>query len=110
MCMNEMVDWGKMGGETRRIKFVIPVGNPNKKWWQFWKKSGVSAKEAQETVSKLISDYKEDIKWDDETGEVSINGDKQIPYQKEYWIPSNSDEKVDITITLDENGNIKKQS
>lgn len=33
MCMNEMVNWCKIGGETKRIKFV----EINKKWWQFWK-------------------------------------------------------------------------
>lgn len=78
--MNEMVDWGKIGSETRRIKFVIPVGNPNKKWWQFWKKSGVSVKDAQKSIQELMSIYKEDVKFDDKTGEIYMN--KEMPSKR----------------------------
>lgn len=108
MCMNEMVDWSKIGGETRRIKFVIPVGN-NKKWWQFWKKSGTSVKDAEKQIQELISLYKEDINFDEKSGEVNMSKNSyQIP--NEYWFPSPQNDDADITITLDENGNIVKKN
>lgn len=73
MCMNEMVDWTKVGNNQIRMKFFIPIGGSNKKWWQFWKKkSGVTLKEAEKTIADLMTKYKEDVKWDDETGTVSI--------------------------------------
>jgi hypothetical protein len=97
-----------MGNNQVRIKYIIQVGNTNKKWWQFWKKSGTTPKQAEEAIAKLMESYKEDIKWDDEKGEVSLN-DTKIPFQKEYWIPS-KEENVDITITFDENGNLIKKN
>lgn len=60
--------------EVRR--FVIPIGG-NKKWWQFWKKSQKS--KAKEEISKLISGYKEDVFFDEKTGEIKFNN--------EYWLP-----------------------
>jgi len=106
--MNEMVDWTKVGNNQIKMKFIIPISNSNKKWWQFWKKSGTTAKEAEKAIADLMAKYKEDVKWDDETGEVSINGDKQIPYNKEYWFPTPNDEDVDITVTIDKDGKIQK--
>ncbi len=86
---SDKIDWNKVGRDNvTRIKFVIPVGNSNRKWWQFWKKKGITTKETQEEITKLISDYKEVINWDDESGTCNINGNKQIPYSKEYWLPS----------------------
>jgi uncharacterized ferritin-like protein (DUF455 family) len=43
--------------EVRR--FIIPVGDNGKKWWQFWKKS--QKVKAEEQIKKLISDYKEEV-------------------------------------------------
>lgn len=39
-------------------------------------------------ITEIIESYKEDIKWDDNTGEFSINGIKQIPFEKQIWIPN----------------------
>lgn len=94
---SEKIDWKKVGNDEVRIKFVIPVGNPNRKWWQFWKKKNITPKKAQEEISKLISDYKEDINWDDESGTISINGDKKLPYTKEIWfVTDNGTPNIDV--------------
>lgn len=87
------IDWGKLGPH-HRIKFIIPVGGlSKKKWWQFWKKDdGMTVKKAKEQIGKLIADYKEEIDWDDNTGEVKIN--KKLPYNKEYWLPDKNSNKL----------------
>lgn len=42
----------------------------------------------KDDVSELISDYNEEIDWDDNRGEVKINGSKHLPYTKQIWFPS----------------------
>jgi hypothetical protein len=73
MCVNE---WSCTGTKSR-IKFVIPIDklSTDRKWWQFWKKS--SKKTAEESLSKLISNYSEDIDWDNEVFLPNMNS-KQI--------------------------------
>ena len=36
-------------------------------------------------MKQFIARYSEDIMWDDTIGEITINGDKNIPIQKEYY-------------------------
>jgi len=55
-------------------QFKIPVG-------------GMSRQLAEEHISKLIADYKDEVTWDDTLGTVQINGSAHIPYSKEYWFP-----------------------
>lgn len=38
-------------------------------------------------IAHLISEYKSDVEFDENTGEVKINGNTQIPFQKQYWFP-----------------------
>ena len=64
-------------GTPHRLKFIIPVGS-------------LSEKAAKENINALISEYKEEIKWDDETGEVTINGNTRVPFEREIWLPSPS--------------------
>lgn len=56
-------------------KFIVPVG-------------GLSKMKAEQKISELIGEYNEEINWDDDSGEVSINGDANIPFNKDYWIPT----------------------
>lgn len=55
-------------------KFVIPV-------------KGLSRQRAEEQIGQLISDYSEEVEWDDTLGTVQINGSKHLPYNKQYWFP-----------------------
>jgi hypothetical protein len=65
---NKQTDWNILDGNQRIIKYKIPIGNPNKKWWQFWKKSGFTRAEAEE-IMKAMSKH------------------------KDYFIPTKEDEK-----------------
>lgn len=55
-------------------KFIIPTG-------------GLSRQLAEEQISKMITDYKDEVSFDDTLGTVKINGSPHIPYSKEYWFP-----------------------
>jgi hypothetical protein len=59
-------------GNVRR--YVIPVG-------------GMTRKEAERQIVELMNTYNDDVKWDENNGELNINGNTQIPFQKDYWFP-----------------------
>ena len=56
-------------------KFVIPV-------------NGLTRQQAEQQISQLMSEYHEDIEWDDTTGIPYINGSTKIPHSKDYWFPT----------------------
>ena len=56
-------------------KFIVPV-------------NGLTKKDAEQQVEKLMYDYYEDVQWDQSTGEVMMNGSKNIPFSKDVWLPS----------------------
>jgi len=56
-------------------KFVIPT-------------NGMSKSQAKESVAKLMQSYKEDVNFDSESGEITVNGKPNIPFSKQIWIPS----------------------
>lgn len=55
-------------------QFTIPV-------------DGLSRQKAEEQIGQLISDYSEEVEWDDSLGTVTINGKRHIPYNKQIWFP-----------------------
>ena len=57
-----------------KMKFTIPVKGMNKTM-------------GMQTVSSAMNKYKEDIKFQSDTGELSINGQVNLPFNKEYWFP-----------------------
>jgi hypothetical protein len=44
---------------------------------------------AQQTLMSAMNRYKEDIKFVSDTGELTINGQVNMPFNKEYWMPDN---------------------
>jgi len=66
-------------------KFIIPVG-------------GLSRAQAEQQIYQLMSEYHEDIQWDDNLGTISINGSSHIPHSKDIWLPSSNDGTPEITI------------
>ena len=57
--------------------FVVPTGK----------------QDAEKTVSKLISEYKDDVGWDDVMGNVSIAGRENITYTKEGIFPEEENQE-----------------
>ena len=59
-----------------KMKFTIPI-------------KGMSKTMGMQTVSSAMNKYKEDIKFIGDTGELQINGQVNMPFNKEYWFPEN---------------------
>lgn len=57
-----------------KMKFTIPVKGMNKTM-------------GMQTLSTAMNRYKEDIKFVSDTGEININGQATMPFNKEYWFP-----------------------
>lgn len=57
-----------------KMKFTIPTKNMNRVL-------------AQQTLMSAMNRYKEDIKFVSDTGELTINGQVNMPFNKEYWMP-----------------------
>lgn len=57
-----------------KMKFTIPV-------------KGMNKATGSQTLNAAMNRYKEDIKFMSDTGELTINGQAQMPFNKEYWLP-----------------------
>lgn len=55
-------------------KFTIPT-------------KGLPRQRAEEQLGQLISDYSEEVEWDDTLGTITLNGSKHLPYNKQLWFP-----------------------
>jgi hypothetical protein len=55
-------------------KFNIPI-------------KGLGRQRAEEQIGQLIQDYSEEVEWDDSLGTLRINGQKHLPYNKQFWFP-----------------------
>ena len=66
-----------------KMKFTIPVKNMNKT-------------QGMQTLASAMNKYKEDIKFIGDTGELTINGQVNMPFNKEYWFPENDAGSPDI--------------
>lgn len=66
-----------------KMKFTIPTKNMNRVL-------------AQQTLMSAMNRYKEDIKFVSDTGELKINGQVNMPFNKEYWMPDNENGTPEI--------------
>lgn len=66
-----------------KMKFTIPVKGMNKTM-------------GMQTLSSAMNRYKEDIKFVSDTGELTINGQVNMPFMKEYWFPENDSGSPEI--------------
>lgn len=66
-----------------KMKFTIPVKGMNKTM-------------GMQTLSSAMNKYKEDIKFIGDTGELQINGQMNMPFNKEYWFPESESGSPEI--------------
>lgn len=57
-----------------KMKFTIPV-------------KGMPKTLGAQSLGSLMNRYKEDIKFIGDTGELTVNGRVNMPFNKEYWLP-----------------------
>jgi hypothetical protein len=74
--------WNVMNAQYR-IKMTVPIGTK-------------APQKAKETLGELMSLYKEDIKLDTSSGELSINGRPEIQFYKNYLFPQQGGESVKV--------------
>ena len=53
-------------------------------------------------LSQQMSRYKEDISFNNDTGELKVNGKVNLPCNKEYWMPENENGKPQIETLVDQ--------
>lgn len=70
---------------TMHKEFIIPT-------------NGLSPMQAEQEIATLIADYKDHIAFDDTTGLIYIDGSKDLPYSKEYWLPNPGENKPEMSI------------
>lgn len=68
-----------------KTKFTIPV-------------QGMNTAMGAQTVSTAMNQYKEDIKFNSDMGELLVNGRPNMPFNKEYWLPETDSGSPDIEI------------
>lgn len=57
-----------------KMRFTIPV-------------KGMNKVNGTQTLNAAMAKYREDIKFQADTGELTINGQSNLPFNKEYWLP-----------------------
>lgn len=75
--------WNVMNA-SYRLKFVVPIGTR-------------SPQKAKETLGELMSMYKEEIKMDATSGELSVNGRPNIQFFKNYLFPQQNGQGPTVT-------------
>ena len=68
-----------------KTKFTIPIKGMNKTM-------------GMQTLSSAMNRYKEDIKFLPDTGELTINGQVNLPFNKEYWMPESDSGSPEIEV------------
>lgn len=76
------VIWNVMNAQYR-IKMTVPIGSK-------------APQKAKETLGELMAAYKEDIKLDASSGELSINGRPDLQFYKNYLFPQQGGEGTKV--------------
>ena len=71
-----------------KTMFTIPV-------------AGMNRAKGLQTLNSAMSRYKEDISFNNDTGELKVNGKVNLPFNKEYWMPENENGKPEIETLVD---------
>lgn len=80
---NTRIIWNVMNA-SYRLKFVIPTGTQ-------------SQQKALQTLGQVMSNYKEDISINDNSGELTINGKPKVQFYKNYLFPEKDGQTPDIS-------------
>lgn len=80
---NTRIIWNVMNA-SYRLKFVIPTGTQ-------------SQQKALQTLGQIMSNYKEDISINDNSGELTINGKPKVQFYKNYLFPEKDGQTPDIS-------------
>lgn len=80
---NSRVIWNVQNAQ-KRIKFVVPIGSQ-------------SEQAARTRLNELQNYYKEDVIIDDNSGEITINGQPKFSFNKTFFFPSREGSQTEIS-------------
>ena len=80
---NSRVIWNVQNAQKRN-KFVVPIGSQSKQM-------------AKTRLNELQAYYKEDIIIDDNSGEVTVNGQPKFSFNKTFFFPSREGSQTEIS-------------
>ena len=66
-----------------KLKFTIPV-------------KGMSQPKGMQTLASAMNRYREDIKFIGDSGELTINGQQNLPFNREFWFPESDAGTPDV--------------
>ena len=70
---------------------------------------GMSKSQAEQQLGSLVSDLSESVQWMD-TGELFINGTKQLPLNKQYWYPEGEHGKPSMELVMPQGNDLNEDS
>lgn len=76
-------------------RFIIPT-------------NGLTRQQAEQQVYQLMSEYHEDVQWDDTTGQMTYNGSANIPHSKDFWFPSSEQGSPTVEIMKPESNDLNE--
>lgn len=68
-----------------KMQFTIPI-------------KGQGEARGRKTLASAMNQYREDIKFQTDTGELKINGQSTMPFNKEYWMPESESGSPQIQV------------
>ena len=74
-----------------KMKFTIPV-------------KGMNRALGSQTINSAMQKYREDIKFISDSGELTINGQAQMPFNREFWMAESDSGTPDIDTIGGDNG------
>lgn len=77
------------------MKFNVPV-------------EGLPRQQAEQVIGQMIADHYENIEWDDTLGAMTINGNKNIQYNKSFFFPKGEYGGVEMEIVSAEGHNLNE--
>ncbi|MEG1009081.1 MAG: portal protein, partial [Clostridia bacterium] len=80
---NTRIIWNVQNAQ-KRVKIGVPVGS-------------LSYQQSKTRLSEFRAMYKEDVTIDYHSGEVSMNGQPNFPFNKTYIVPINDGQQIDIS-------------
>lgn len=82
---------------TMHKKIVIPT-------------HGMSPSQAEQELLTLISDYKDNVQFDDTTGVTYIDGSKDLPWSKEVWLSNDGESEPTYEIIKPEGADLNEDT
>lgn len=80
--------------EETRLMYNIVNASVYQKFTVPTKNLGIA--KAKQKVGEIISNYKDEVSFDERLGTIMINGEPHLPYNKQYWFNEDNSGKIEM--------------